>query len=195
MHSYTDAVSVCIVCMCVYACVSVLQAKEEAVAKDAGKVCSFGVLLPVCFSLYGPSSAGWGWRVSPSPRGPGAVRTSKLLVTTGSGIQLNTHRQIHPNAHTYTHYQDYGEIDRWGVYILERPLPVDRTTSQWSVFVCMCVYMCVGLCALCTVHRGIVCMQYVDVHAKKNKKKKRTYIIYLYMLRLACVCAAVHFHT
>ena len=106
----THIVYWCSVGLCVCVCVCVPQwvcswragAKEEAAAKDAGKVCSFGVLLPVCFSLYGPSSAGWGWRVSPSPRGPGAVGTSKLLVTTGSGIQLNTHRQMHTNTHSHT---------------------------------------------------------------------------------------------
>lgn len=79
------------------------RAKEEAVAKDAGKVYSFRVLLPVCFSLYGPSTASWGWRVSLSPWGPGAVGTSKLLVTTGSGIQLNTQRNKYTQMHTHTY--------------------------------------------------------------------------------------------
>lgn len=108
-HTDTVCVSVCegiVYCVYVYARVSVFlacRAREEAVAKDAGKVCSFGVLLPVCFSLYGPSSAGWGWRVRPSPRGLGAVGTSKLLVTTGSGIQLNTHTDKCTQKHTYTH--------------------------------------------------------------------------------------------
>lgn len=34
--------------------------RTQAGAKDAGTFCSFGVLLPVCVSLYRPSSLGWG---------------------------------------------------------------------------------------------------------------------------------------
>lgn len=86
---------------------------KEAAARAAEKVCSIWLLLPVCFSLCRPSNAGRGQWVSLSPRGPGAVGTSKLLVTTSSGIQLNStpahtqkHTERYPNAqkpnHTFT---------------------------------------------------------------------------------------------
>lgn len=160
--------------LCVQVCVCAYVAGiQEAVAKEAGKVCSFLVLLPVYFSLYEPSSAGWGQRVSLSTQSTGAVGTSKLLVTTGSGIQVNTQSQtnIHKCTHKTVPVAETRGIDRWGVYLLERPLPVDRTSSQRPVFVYVCD-ACGCLCLICSQRQSVqaVCVS----RQKTNTQKKRT---------------------
>lgn len=173
------------VCVCVILCVFLEhKTKKEAVAKNAGKVCSFGVLQPVCFSLHGPSSTGWGWRVSLSPQGPGAIGTSKLLVTTGPGIQLNTHgdklTQMHTHIQTSPKTEIEGQIN--GVFICWRgPRPL-HSGQSFCVSVCACVYEYVWVCE-CTVRRNLVCLQ----------KEKDTLIVNLYVNMFVYLCVFVCF--
>lgn len=88
LHTNKGSVFIC-VRLC--ECKSGRRGEDEAAAKDAGEISCFRAMLPVYFSLYGPSRGGWGRRVRlgpageppAGPGGPAVVRTSKLLVTTG----------------------------------------------------------------------------------------------------------------
>lgn len=82
------------VCGCLYAsarvCISGVH-NQRSISQGCRKGSLIpGIIACLLFSLWA-SNADWGQWVGLSPRGPGTVETSKLLVTTGSGIQLNTH--------------------------------------------------------------------------------------------------------